>query len=331
MIKETKIIVCDHLDPWHNLALEEYLMQNRAPEACIFYLWQNDKTVVIGKNQNPWRECKVKELEAEGGKLARRLSGGGAVYHGKGNLNFTFIMPKDDYDVDRQLKVIQNAVNKLGIKAEKSGRNDMTVDGKKFSGNAFLIKKSSAMHHGTLLIAEDLQELGRYLQVSKEKIASKGVKSVQSRVGNLKSINPVITVEDVKEKLIKAFTEEYGGSGEVVNADDLAREEYQSLIERNASWDWRYGRDMKFDASFEKRFDWGEVQIHLNLKDGHVEKSTVYSDALDVDFIAALGSAFEGKQYNSTVFGEGISALIKEAYNESHCNDLIAWMVEKNF
>ena len=124
-------------NPYDNLALEAYFFQHCPPETCIFYLWQNERTVVIGKNQNAWRECNVDLLEQENGFLARRPSGGGAVFHDLGNLNFTFVAPAKDYHVSRQLDVICRAVRTFGLNAQKTGRNDIAVDGKKFSGNAF--------------------------------------------------------------------------------------------------------------------------------------------------------------------------------------------------
>ena len=151
MIQQIQYVISKGTNPYENIALEEYLLQRVSENTCILYLWQNKNTVVIGRNQNCWKECKVTALEEDGGYLARRLSGGGAVFHDLGNLNFTFLVRKVDYDVDRQLEVILTACRMLGIHAEKTGRNDITVDGKKFSGNAFYKTEESCYHHGTLL------------------------------------------------------------------------------------------------------------------------------------------------------------------------------------
>ena len=148
MVTKLIYIESDQVNPYKNLAVEEYLLLHCEPQECILYLWQNQNTVVIGRNQNAWKECKVESLEENGGHLARRLSGGGAVYHDLGNLNFTFLVNKDEYSLEKQLQVIINAMGRLGLKAEKSGRNDILIDGKKFSGNAFYEQEKHCYHHG---------------------------------------------------------------------------------------------------------------------------------------------------------------------------------------
>ena len=155
MITQLRVYESSGFDPHKNLAAEKHLMDITPPGVCLLYLWQNQNTVVIGKNQNAWLECRTTLLAQEGGVLARRLSGGGAVFHDLGNLNFTFIMRKEDYDLDKQLAVIQKACAYAGIDAQKSGRNDLLADGRKFSGNAFYQNRTHAYHHGTLMVDVD--------------------------------------------------------------------------------------------------------------------------------------------------------------------------------
>lgn len=216
MINRLIWLETDNTYPYRNLAMEEY-MTNHVPDGtCILFLWQNRHTVVIGRNQNCWKECRVNFLEEEGGYLVRRLSGGGAVFHDLGNLNFTFIVRKPDYDVDRQLQVILEAVRRLGIQAEKTGRNDITVEGRKFSGNAFYQTGDCCYHHGTLLVHADKENMSRYLNVPREKLASKGVSSVKSRVANLDEFCPGLTVDRVKAALAEAFSQVYGQVAEKI-------------------------------------------------------------------------------------------------------------------
>ena len=210
-------------DPYTNLAVEEYLTFHAEPGECILYLWQNAHTVVIGRNQNCWKECRVSELEADGGHLVRRLSGGGAVYHDLGNLNFTFCMRKEDADVDRQLQVIIEAVASFGLTAEKTGRNDVAINGQKFSGNAFFDSKGCYYHHGTLLLNVDTASMSRFLNPSKAKLQSKGVSSVRSRVVNLSSLCPHITVDTMKQAMFTAFSKVYGLPAVPLCADRLAQ------------------------------------------------------------------------------------------------------------
>ena len=194
MINKIKLYESNSLDPYLNLATEQHLMETVEEDACILFLWQNQNTVVIGKNQNAWKECRTTLLNEEGGVLARRLSGGGAVFHDLGNLNFTFLVPQAEYDLDRQFTVIKEAVNMLGLNTERSGRNDVLAEGRKFSGNAFYKNGKQAYHHGTLLVDVDMDKLGRYLNPSKAKLQAKGVDSVRSRVVNLKELNSQITI-----------------------------------------------------------------------------------------------------------------------------------------
>ena len=181
-----KVIKTDCTNPYINLAAEEYLTMNAEDGVMTMFLWQNAHTVVIGKNQNPWRECNVEAIKHDGIYLARRISGGGAVYHDMGNLNFTFIAKDGLFDVERQTDVILLACRLLGINAVKTGRNDLTVTGRKFSGHAYFSSHGFNYHHGTIMMDVKGDDLSKYLNVSAAKLKSKGVESVRSRVTNLR-------------------------------------------------------------------------------------------------------------------------------------------------
>lgn len=307
MANNTRIIHTSSSDPWWNLAVEEYLLERVEPGQCILYLWQNENTVVIGRNQNPWRECRTQLLESEGGRLARRLSGGGAVFHDIGNINFTFVASKEIYNLDKQLGVILDAVKSLGISAEKSGRNDLTADGRKFSGNAFCFRKNSSYHHGTVLVSADFDKLSKYLQVSSEKMTSKGVQSVQSRVVNLSELRPGLTVSDVSDSLITAFRAAYGSTAQVercIKDGSESQEALEELYSKYSSWNWRYGEAPAFDTEISKKFYWGEVQIGFTLEKGIVSKAAIYSDALDEAYISRLSGIFDGCPFNSVMMAQ---------------------------
>ena len=218
--------------PYPNFGMEEYLLYHVEEEECILYLWQNEKTVVIGRNQNAWKECRREELEAAGGHLVRRLSGGGAVFHDLGNLNFTFITRKDNYDVTKQTEVILRAVKKLGVNAERTGRNDITVDGRKFSGNAYYETGDFCYHHGTILLSVDKEEMARYLNVSREKLRSKSVDSVKSRVANLIEFVPDLTVRRMRDSLEESFGEVYGLPADPFPPERLCEDEIRERTER---------------------------------------------------------------------------------------------------
>jgi len=265
-----------------------------------------------------------------GGNLARRLSGASAVYHDLVNFKFTFIMDKKLYNLEKQLKVIIDAIKKTGIEAEFSGRNDITVKGKKFSGNAFYNTKNKVLHHGTLLIDSDFSKLAAYLQVSKEKIQSKGVDSVESRVINLKEVNSSITLEDVIDNLKSTFINLYGGKGEVIDINAFL-DEISSLYNKYSSWDWRYGESPSFDISFEKRFSWGDVEICLKCKDGYIVYCKVYSDAMDYELITQISKKLMGIKFQMPCVINSIKELNKDGVTHPIIEDITDWLNKKEF
>ncbi len=308
MIENIRLFESDSHDPYYNLAVEQHLLETVAESTCILYLWQNQNTVVIGKNQNAWKECRTTLLEKEGGHLARRLSGGGAVFHDLGNLNFTFLMPQADYDLDRQLTVIQEAVRSLDIQAERSGRNDVLAEGRKFSGNAFYNNGTQAYHHGTLLVDVDTQRMSRYLNPSKVKLRSKGVDSVRSRVVNLRELNPNITIPGLKSSLTDAFCQIYSLPFEQIPPDALDTGVIETLRQRNASWEWLYGKKVPFTFECEDRFSWGGVQIQTQVENGIVRQAKVYTDAMDCSLAPELEQVLTGCRFSREALSERIAS-----------------------
>ena len=291
-----QFIVSNQTNPYWNIAVEQYLVDSPAQaikqsdnQTITLYLWKNRRTVVIGQNQNPFTECNVEALEADGGFLMRRKTGGGAVYHDDGNINFSFVVPKALYDQNRQFRVIQRAVANFGIVAELSGRNDILTEGRKFSGNAFSKGKYQDLHHGTILIKGNMEDLQRYLKPKPAKLQKHGVASVRSRVVNLSELNSAITSDSIVPHLRKAFEEEYSEYSEYCEYSEIIKKpEVRALYEQFASDEWRYGRWRSFTAQRSAQFDWGGVELSLTVEDDVIRDVQLASDALD---LAALDEA----------------------------------------
>ncbi len=309
MIDRLDYYITDSTDPYKNIALEEQLMFACQPGQCILYLWQNAQTVVIGRNQNAWTECKVSTLAEEGGHLARRLSGGGAVYHDLGNLNFTFLVRHADYDISRQLSVIEGAVQALGLPAQKTGRNDVTIDGRKFSGNAFYRQGDFCYHHGTLLVDTNSDDMARYLQVSKAKLAAKGVASVRARVVNLRELLPDLTLEELQKRLLESFGAVYGGTPMPYPEENL---DHAALLTRAAELSdplWLLGSNTTFSDRAETRFEWGGVTLEYTVKSGRLEQLALYSDGMDGEFLRAFPDILAGCLWDKEALRQQISAI----------------------
>lgn len=293
-------------DPYTNLALEDLLLRQAQPNCVLLYLWQNENTVVIGRNQNAWQECHLEAFAAENGRLARRMTGGGAVYHDLGNLNFSFIAPPGLYDRKRQTAVVCRAVSSFGIAAEPSGRNDILSNGRKFSGNAYHKTKYAALQHGTLLLSSDLTRLTRFLAPSPEKLAAKGVESVHARVMNLCEQNPSLTVEAMQAALLTAFGELYNCTPLPLPEDSLNLAAWDALTRHYASEAWCVGVQSKFDLRLKKRFTFGELELLLQVESGVVKQAKVLSDAMDADWVSALEAALLGCAYRSDALAAAV-------------------------
>ena len=315
-------LIGDSDNAWHNLAVEALLFEALKRDERVLYLWQNRNTVVIGRHQNAWKECRVKLLEDEGGRLARRSSGGGAVFHDMGNLNFSFVLPRSEYDVRRQLAVVQRAVGRFGIRARFTGRNDLVIEGSgsKFSGNAFRFSGNTALHHGTIMVDVALDKLGRYLAPDDGKLRAKGIDSVRARVENLARLNPEITIPALTQALADAFAEEYGPA-EALSMDALDARRLGALEREYASWEFRLGKALPFDATLQRRFDWGGVTLELCLKGGVVESARVYSDAMDEAMVAALAPALTGARYENRALGAALRSL-----GHPQADELAEWL-----
>ncbi|UNK05469.2 lipoate--protein ligase [Psychrobacter raelei] len=295
-----RILKSSVTNPWFNLATEDWIFQELDAHSHTLFLWRNSETVVIGRSQNPWVECKTDKMAEDGVYLARRQSGGGAVFHDLGNTNFTFLSPKDGYDQQANFDIIINALKKLGIEASLSGRNDMQVGDRKISGSAFKHATDRSFHHGTLLVNANMQKLGDYLNPHPLKLQAKGIKSVRSRVANLVEFNDSITHESLSQAIIEAFCDYYGKTVEIeeLDEDSLKQEPHLNrYYEQMADWDWRFGKTPQFNHHIETRFEWGIIDLHLEVAQAIMTEVVIFSDALNVELIEALKQALTGAKY----------------------------------
>ena len=328
-------------NPWFNLATEDWIFNTLDPESHTLFLWRNSETVVIGRSQNPWVECKIDKMEADEVFLARRQSGGGAVFHDLGNTNFTFLSPKADYDQDANFTIIVNALKKLGIDAEQSGRNDMQVGDKKISGSAFKHASDRSFHHGTLLVNANMQKLGDYLNPHPLKLQAKGIKSVRSRVANLIEFNEDINHETLSDAIIEAFCEyyqdtddddtDYSGTVPVeeLDRDTLAKEpSLNAYYEQMADWNWRFGKTPQFSHHIETRFDWGIIDLHMDVQQAVITDVVIFSDALNAELIDLLKETLIGVKYNKHEIKNALSELANaQPEVAAQVNDFEGWLV----
>ncbi len=286
MSYKTQIIIGNQYNPFLNLAVESSLLNDGDDDTVTMFLWKNHQTVVYGYNQNPFTECNVDMLLSEGGHAARRRTGGGAVYHDLGNLNFSFVAHKKHYDVRKQLEVIQTALGFLGLETEISGRNDLTYDGRKFSGNAFGFYKERRLHHGTILIKTDTEKLTKYLKVNPAKLQKHGVKSVASRIINLSEVVD-ITSDTIIPHLTKAFEQVYEIKPEIVDFNDLLTSNVLKTRDIFASNEYLFGKWRNFHAKKSAQFLWGlaEIDLHINEEKGIIENISIASDGLEPELI----------------------------------------------
>lgn len=298
--------------PFINLAFEEYFLRNLDLGDNIFMLWQNEPTIVVGRFQNTLEEVNQAYTNAHNIHLIRRITGGGAVYHDLGNLCFTFILhgiTPDMVDVPRFAQPVINALSQFGIPAEVTGRNDLTIDGKKFSGNAMALQKKRLLFHGTLLYDTDLTVLSEALRVAPDKIESKGVKSVRSRVTNIKAYAPTnLKIEEFKEALKQSFYGEDGHREYIPTEDDLAG--IHELTEKKyQSWEWNFGNNPRANVVYSRRFSGGKLEIYLNIDKGLITSCQIRGDFLGLCDVEEVEQRLTGLLYREDVLRKAMETI----------------------
>lgn len=301
-------------NPYENLGAEAYLLDTCPPDTLRFYLWQNAHTVVIGKNQHASSEVFVEALTQDNGTLARRSSGGGAVYHDLGNLNFTFIAPTGIFDIQKQMEMIALALRHAGTNAQVNGRNDIEIDGAKVSGNAFAHTSDKHLHHGTLLVNVDKMKLAKYLNVNPKKLKRKNVSSVSSRIVNLRELID-IDIDKLKTLLFSAVKEYTGVEGVEL---PFPTTQAQAYMTRYASQDWLFPVAAKENLVFEESFDFGLLKWFFETKDGLIVNNSLWSDAMDTAWIDALQIHLMGAQGTE----KGITERLKTFRDDKHSDDM---------
>ncbi len=296
-----------------NQGVEASLLERVSAGETVLYVWTNDFAVVIGRNQNAYAECKVELLESDGGLLARRLSGGGAVFHDNDNLNFTFISKSSDFDKERNFNVVQRAVESFGICVERNGRNDLTVIGAKFSGNAYYTKGDCKLHHGTLLLGTSKERVAKYLTPDQDKFTGKAVKSVSSRVCALDTYNSEINRESMVAALEKAFAEEYA------EAEFCRLAPFMFGADIVLKWtgffgadEWRYGKKEDFDFRMKTELFGRPAVVALRIENDEIKSARIYTDALESEKVCAVEETLCGVNLKAAAEGRIVRSGTEE-------------------
>ncbi|MCX6089477.1 MAG: lipoate--protein ligase [Candidatus Atribacteria bacterium] len=306
-------------DPHYNLALEEYLMDILPEDSKCLLLWQNRPSIIIGKHQNTIEEINADFVRENNINVVRRMSGGGAVYHDLGNLNFTFIVgeriPSQLFDFRSFTVPVVSCLRGLGVQAEFNNRNDLTIDEKKFSGNAQFIRKRKCLHHGTLLFNINLDHLEQALRVSQDKIESKGIKSVRSRVTN---ILPLLSVPITLEEFKHAILDELERSGDRIEIKHLTPEEEKKIQElvrtKYGTWEWNYGESPRYTLKKSRRFDFGKVEVLLDVNQGIIQTCKLYGDFFGKEEISILEEKLAGCRYEKASIEQALAGVNVSEY-----------------
>ncbi len=305
------LVTTESVDPAFNLATEEYLLKHKKEE--IFFLWRNAPSIIIGKNQNAYSEIDVDYVKEKNITVIRRLTGGGAVFHDLGNINFTFIAnvnDEDDISFQRFTAPIIDYLNTLGAPAQFSGRNDIAIDGQKISGNAQTKYQNRFMHHGTLLFGTDMTDLSKALTVNPLKIASKGIKSVRARVTNIQShINRQMDVSDFMDGLFEYMAKEYPDAPLYYFTEDDIDAIEKLYTEKYSTWHWNFGENPAYTFKKCAKFDGGLIEVTMTVKDEIIESAAIYGDFFAYGEMAELNGKLAGVMHTEDAIRERLKDI----------------------
>ncbi|HFH8085655.1 TPA: lipoate--protein ligase [Streptococcus agalactiae] len=297
-----KYIVNTSNDPAYNVALEAYAFQKLTDIDEIFILWINEPAIIIGRHQNTIQEINKEFIDKNGIHVVRRLSGGGAVYHDLNNLNYTIISNNTQegaFDFQTFSKPVIDTLAKLGVKAEFTGRNDLEINGQKFAGNAQAYYKGRMMHHGCLLFDVDMSVLGQALKVPKDKIESKGIKSVRARVTNIVDhLSDKITVQEFSDAILAQMKEEYPEMDEYVLSDAELSEIQAMRDNQFATWDWTYGKAPEYTIERGVRYPAGKITTYANVENSTIKSVKIFGDFFGVKPVDDIEKMLEGVRYD---------------------------------
>ncbi|OHT13546.1 lipoyltransferase and lipoate-protein ligase containing protein [Tritrichomonas foetus] len=324
-----RILVTSSTNPHLNLAQELDLLHKPKSDEKILYLWRNDPVVVIGKHQNPYKECNLPFMKEKNILLARRPTGGGAVYQDLGNTCWTFLAPK--LEIKENTQVLLSALTSLGIDAKQTGRNDIEFDGKKISGAAFRNLQYRTIHHGTMLMNVDMNTLTKALTVDHSKLKAKGVDSVRSRVLNLIEISPNITHEKFCDALIESFQKSYGKCPvEFIDKDRMLSEPNVALkYKQFSSKHWLFNKSSKAEINFSKRFPFGLFDVIIKVSEGESPLCSVHSDCLSNDVVEKFEdyvNEFLESQGNVSFFQSTFLQSLNSQEDKMMAMQLIQWI-----
>lgn len=313
-----KYIVNKSNNPAYNIALEAYAFRELLSEDEIFILWINEPAIIIGKHQNTIQEINKEYIDAHGIHVARRLSGGGAVYHDLNNLNYTIISNKSEegaFDFKTFSQPVIETLADLGVKAEFTGRNDLEIKGKKFCGNAQAYYKGRMMHHGCLLFDVDMTVLGDALKVSKDKIESKGIKSVRARVTNiLDELPEKITVNEFSDKILAKMKETYPDMTEYVLSEDELAKIQKSADEQFGNWDWVYGKAPEYTIERNVRYPAGKINTFANVEKSIIKNIKIYGDFFGIKDVQDIEELLVGTRYENKDVLEKLKTIDTSQY-----------------